>query len=109
MESADVILIIEDDAHIAGLVAQVLREAGFEPALVRDVGAARDWCAAGRWPATHQSRAAPTSRTSAGAKPASRRTCATSPAMCASSSMIKMTSADSIDFQSGDAKNSGPS
>ena len=51
MESADVILIIEDDAHIAGLVAQVLREAGFEPALVRDVGAARDWCAAGHRPA----------------------------------------------------------
>jgi DNA-binding NtrC family response regulator len=51
MESADVILIIEDDAHIAGLVAQVLREAGFEPALVRDVGAARDWCAAGHQPA----------------------------------------------------------
>ena len=27
----------------AGLVAQVLREAGFAPALVRDVSAARDW------------------------------------------------------------------
>ncbi len=32
-----VILIIEDDVHIGGLVAQVLREAGHAPALVRDV------------------------------------------------------------------------
>jgi DNA-binding NtrC family response regulator len=49
--AAEVILIIEDDAHIAGLVAQVLREAGFSPALVRDVGAARAWRAAGNEPA----------------------------------------------------------
>jgi DNA-binding NtrC family response regulator len=42
-----VILIIEDDANIGGLVAQVLREAGHLPALVRDVRAARDWCGAG--------------------------------------------------------------
>jgi DNA-binding NtrC family response regulator len=36
-----VILIIEDDLHIGGLVAQVLREAGYRPELVRDVHAAR--------------------------------------------------------------------
>jgi two-component system OmpR family response regulator len=36
-----VILIIEDDLHIGGLVAQVLREAGYQPELVRDVHAAR--------------------------------------------------------------------
>lgn len=38
-----VILVIEDDAHIGGLVAQVLREAGHTPVLVRDVDAARAW------------------------------------------------------------------
>jgi DNA-binding NtrC family response regulator len=38
-----VILVIEDDARIAGLVAQVLREAGHTPVLVRDVNAARAW------------------------------------------------------------------
>ena len=38
-----VILVIEDDAHIGGLVAQVLREAGHTPVLVRDVDAARVW------------------------------------------------------------------
>jgi DNA-binding NtrC family response regulator len=37
----EVILIIEDDLHIGGLVAQVLREAGYRPELVRDVHAAR--------------------------------------------------------------------
>ena len=37
----EVILIIEDDLHIGGLVAQVLREAGHRPELVRDVHAAR--------------------------------------------------------------------
>ncbi|HET6283932.1 MAG TPA: response regulator [Polyangia bacterium] len=37
----EVILIIEDDLHIGGLVAQVLREAGYTPQLVRDVDAAR--------------------------------------------------------------------
>ncbi|HEX3902930.1 MAG TPA: response regulator [Polyangia bacterium] len=41
--SGAVILIIEDDAHIGGLVAEVLREAGHAPALVRDVRAARSW------------------------------------------------------------------
>jgi DNA-binding NtrC family response regulator len=46
----EVILIIEDDAQIAGLVAEVLREAGFSPALARDVGAARAWRADGHHP-----------------------------------------------------------
>jgi DNA-binding NtrC family response regulator len=46
-----VILIIEDDVHIAGLVAEVLREAGHAPALVRDVRAARDWSGTGNRPA----------------------------------------------------------
>jgi DNA-binding NtrC family response regulator len=41
--SSAVILVIEDDARIAGLVAQVLREAGHTPVLVRDVNAARAW------------------------------------------------------------------
>jgi DNA-binding NtrC family response regulator len=49
--SGEVILIIEDDVHIGGLVAQVLREAGHEPALVRDVRAARAWSADGHAPA----------------------------------------------------------
>ncbi|MES1210082.1 MAG: response regulator [Pseudomonadota bacterium] len=40
---SNVILVIEDDARIAGLVAQVLREAGHTPVLVRDVDAARAW------------------------------------------------------------------
>jgi DNA-binding NtrC family response regulator len=44
---AEVILVIEDDVQIGGLVVQVLREAGFTPALVRDVRAARDWSQAG--------------------------------------------------------------
>ena len=47
----EVILIIEDDAHIGGLVVQVLREAGFAPVLVRDVGAARAWAGGGNAPA----------------------------------------------------------
>jgi DNA-binding NtrC family response regulator len=46
-----VILIIEDDVHIGGLVAQVLREAGFLPEIVRDVGAARERAAQGLRPA----------------------------------------------------------
>jgi DNA-binding NtrC family response regulator len=41
--SSAVILVIEDDARIGGLVAQVLREAGHTPVLVRDVDAARAW------------------------------------------------------------------
>jgi DNA-binding NtrC family response regulator len=48
---AEVILVIEDDVHIGGLVVQVLREAGFAPALVRDVRAARDWAGQGNRPA----------------------------------------------------------
>jgi DNA-binding NtrC family response regulator len=47
----EVILIIEDDVHIGGLVAQVLREAGYQPALERDVAAARAWGEAGNAPA----------------------------------------------------------
>ncbi len=51
MMSAEVILIIEDDVHIGGLVGQVLREAGFEPEIVRDVDAARALAAQGLRPA----------------------------------------------------------
>jgi DNA-binding NtrC family response regulator len=47
----EVILIIEDDVHIGGLVAQVLREAGYRPALERDVRAARAWAQDGNTPA----------------------------------------------------------
>jgi DNA-binding response OmpR family regulator len=47
----EVILIIEDDVHIGGLVAQVLREAGYRPELVRDVQAARAGAAQGVQPA----------------------------------------------------------
>lgn len=47
----EVILIIEDDVHIGGLVAQVLREAGYGPVLVRDVNAARAWGEGGNAPA----------------------------------------------------------
>jgi DNA-binding NtrC family response regulator len=47
----EVILIIEDDVHIGGLVAQVLREAGYRPALERDVRAARAWGQDGNAPA----------------------------------------------------------
>ena len=49
--SAEVILIIEDDVHIGGLVGQVLREAGLRPEVVRDVGAARALAAQGLRPA----------------------------------------------------------
>jgi DNA-binding response OmpR family regulator len=49
--SAEVILIIEDDVHIGGLVGQVLREAGYKPELVQDVGAARALAAGGLRPA----------------------------------------------------------
>jgi DNA-binding NtrC family response regulator len=48
--SAEVILIIEDDVHIGGLVGQVLKEAGFRPEIVRDVGAARALAAQGLRP-----------------------------------------------------------
>jgi len=47
----EVILIIEDDVHIGGLVAQVLREAGYGPVLVRDVNGARAWAEGGNAPA----------------------------------------------------------
>jgi len=49
--AGEVILVIEDDVHIGGLVVQVLREAGFAPALVRDVRAAREWAQEGNKPA----------------------------------------------------------
>jgi DNA-binding NtrC family response regulator len=49
--AGEVILIIEDDVHIGGLVTQVLREAGFAPEQVRDVGLARAWAEGGRAPA----------------------------------------------------------
>src|SRR5215468_8090265 len=49
--AAEVILVIEDDVHIGGLVAQVLREAGYRPELVRDVGAARAEAGRGTRPA----------------------------------------------------------
>src|SRR5262245_49374497 len=49
--AAEVILVIEDDVHIGGLVVQVLREAGFAPVLVRDVRGARDWAKEGNNPA----------------------------------------------------------
>jgi DNA-binding NtrC family response regulator len=49
--ASELILVIEDDVHIVGLVVQVLREAGFAPELVRDVRAARDWAGQGNRPA----------------------------------------------------------
>ena len=49
--SAEIILVIEDDVHIAGLVVQVLKEAGYAPEIVRDVGAARTLAATGWRPA----------------------------------------------------------
>jgi DNA-binding NtrC family response regulator len=49
--SAEVILVIEDDVHIGGLVSQVLKEAGYRPEIVRDVGAARALAAQGLRPA----------------------------------------------------------
>jgi two-component system KDP operon response regulator KdpE len=49
--SAEVILVIEDDVHIGRLVAQVLKEAGYRPEIVRDVGAARTLAAQGLRPA----------------------------------------------------------
>ena len=48
--AGEIVLIIEDDAHIAGLVAQVLREAGYAPELMRDVGSALAWAAQGGKP-----------------------------------------------------------
>src|SRR5437868_3520157 len=49
--SAEVILVIEDDVHIGGLVGQVLKEAGYRAEIVRDVGAARALAAGGLQPA----------------------------------------------------------
>jgi DNA-binding NtrC family response regulator len=49
--AGEIILIIEDDVHIGGLVAQVLREAGYRPELVRDVRAARSVAERGPAPA----------------------------------------------------------
>lgn len=47
---APLILIIEDDSHIGGLVSEVLREAGYRATLLRDVNAARTEAAAGLVP-----------------------------------------------------------
>lgn len=47
----DIILIIEDDQQIGGMVAAVLGEAGYHPCLVRDVDAARSEAARGLSPA----------------------------------------------------------
>jgi DNA-binding NtrC family response regulator len=49
--AAPLILIIEDDSHIGGLVSEVLREAGYGATLLRDVNAARVEAAAGVQPA----------------------------------------------------------
>jgi DNA-binding response OmpR family regulator len=49
--AGEVILIIEDDVHIGGLVVQVLQEAGYAAEVVRDVGAARALAAQGMRPA----------------------------------------------------------
>jgi len=46
-----IVLVIEDDVHIGGLVGQVLREAGYRPEVVRDVGAARELASQGLRPA----------------------------------------------------------
>jgi DNA-binding NtrC family response regulator len=48
---APLILIIEDDARIGGLVCEVLREAGYACALSPNVNAAREEAAAGMRPA----------------------------------------------------------
>ena len=47
----EVILIIEDDQQIGGMVAAVLVEAGYRPCLVRDVDGARAEAARGLGPA----------------------------------------------------------
>jgi DNA-binding response OmpR family regulator len=49
--AGEIVLIIEDDGHIGGLVAQVLRDAGFSPTHVRDVPAAGAWREQGKHPA----------------------------------------------------------
>ena len=50
-DAAGIILVIEDDVHIGGLVGQVLTEAGYKAEIVRDVGAARARAAQGLRPA----------------------------------------------------------
>ncbi|HEY2731850.1 MAG TPA: response regulator [Polyangia bacterium] len=50
-DAAEIILVIEDDVHIGGLVGQVLTEAGYNAEIVRDVGAARALAAQGLRPA----------------------------------------------------------
>ncbi|HEV3032158.1 MAG TPA: response regulator [Polyangia bacterium] len=50
-DAAGIILVIEDDVHIGGLVGQVLTEAGYKTEIVRDVGAARALAAQGLRPA----------------------------------------------------------
>jgi DNA-binding NtrC family response regulator len=47
----ELILIIEDDVHIGGLVIQVLREAGYRPTVVPCMDVARSEAAAGLVPA----------------------------------------------------------
>lgn len=49
--AAPLILIIEDDTHIGGLVSEVLREAGYAALLSPNVKAARDEAARGLRPA----------------------------------------------------------
>lgn len=49
--AAPLILIIEDDSHIGGLVSEVLREAGYTAKLLRDVDTARAEAKAGLQPA----------------------------------------------------------
>jgi DNA-binding NtrC family response regulator len=49
--AGEVILIIEDDAHIATLVVQVLREVGYAPLVARDVDAAGELARTGLRPA----------------------------------------------------------
>lgn len=49
--AAPLILIIEDDSHIGGLVSEVLREAGYTAQLLRDVDTARSEAKAGLQPA----------------------------------------------------------
>lgn len=51
LASGEVILVIEDDVHISRLVGQVLKEAGYEFEVARDVGAARGLAEAGLRPA----------------------------------------------------------
>lgn len=49
--AAQLILIIEDDAHIGGLVSEVLREAGYVVTLAPNLDAAREQASVGLRPA----------------------------------------------------------